>query len=205
MVSAFTSSYVYNWGKCFKDTELKYPPTFDGRVILYPTLTNLKDYFSWRQVDCHINNLYNTTFWALVLMGNLTKEQANNRLKGTYAKDKHEILFKDYMINYNSIEEVYKKGTIIFKEIIKKKISSKVNVKKKEQIVDDIKIKIEELVIEDEDGRNPQYESNACLVDKLLIQDEEYSDLLKIYFVQNIFLCHEDMISDNFWKRFDLN
>ena len=27
---------------------------------------NIKDYMRWRQVDCHINNLFNTTFWALV-------------------------------------------------------------------------------------------------------------------------------------------
>jgi tRNA(His) guanylyltransferase len=35
-------------------------------VVLYPTDAAVKDYVRWRQVDAHINNLYNTTFWKLV-------------------------------------------------------------------------------------------------------------------------------------------
>lgn len=27
-------------------------PTFDGRAVCYPTWENLRDYLSWRQVDC---------------------------------------------------------------------------------------------------------------------------------------------------------
>lgn len=72
--SLFTSSYVFHWPQFF-DVPLKYPPCFDGRVVLYPTTQNLRDYLSWRQADCHINNLYNTTFWALVLKGGLTNTQ----------------------------------------------------------------------------------------------------------------------------------
>ena len=67
VISLFTSAYVYNFSDYF--TEYKKPlriPSFDGRIVLYPSLDDLKAYLSWRQVDCHINNLYNTTFWALV-------------------------------------------------------------------------------------------------------------------------------------------
>ena len=72
VVSQFTSAFVYNWSKIFVNgPELKYPPCFDGRVVLYPSFQNLKDYFSWRYVDCHINDLYNTTFWALVQEGKI--------------------------------------------------------------------------------------------------------------------------------------
>lgn len=63
--SLFTSSYVYHWKHYFKD-KMKYPVSFDSRIVLYPTDETLRDYLSWRQADCHINNLYNTTFWALV-------------------------------------------------------------------------------------------------------------------------------------------
>ena len=66
MVSHFTSAYIFNWGKYFENKTLEYPPTFDGRIVLYPTIENLMDYMSWRQADSHINNLYNTTFWLLV-------------------------------------------------------------------------------------------------------------------------------------------
>lgn len=112
VVSQFTSAYVFYWNKIFTDMELKYPPCFDGRIVLYPSFDNLKDYFSWRMVDCHINNLYNTTFWALV-KGGMSKDEAHKKLKGTFSKDKNEILFKDFGINYNNEPEVYKKGTVL--------------------------------------------------------------------------------------------
>lgn len=48
----FTSCYVFYWKDCFPETPLLYPPTFDGRVVLYPSEKNLRDYFSWRQADC---------------------------------------------------------------------------------------------------------------------------------------------------------
>ena len=43
--------------------------TFDSRIVLYPNEAVVKDYFRWRQVDCHINNLYNTVFWEMVGSG----------------------------------------------------------------------------------------------------------------------------------------
>lgn len=73
--SKFSSSYVFYWNKFFGEDELKYPPTFDGRIILYPSEQNLIDYLKWRQADVHINNLYNTTFWTLVLKGKLSPSQ----------------------------------------------------------------------------------------------------------------------------------
>lgn len=79
---------------------MKYPPSFDGRIVLYPTEKAVRDYFSWRQVDseylslelflgelesvyriAHINNLYNTVFWALVQGGGQTATQAHETLR----------------------------------------------------------------------------------------------------------------------------
>lgn len=74
--SLFTSAYVINWRNYFGDVKLKYPPAFDSRAVLYPTDEIMRDYLSWRQADCHINNLYNTTFWALVQQGGLTNAEA---------------------------------------------------------------------------------------------------------------------------------
>lgn len=87
---------------------MKYPPSFDGRIILYPSGRETRDYFSWRQADstcfrlrllsqtaylvlakptdglgeikAHINNLYNTVFWALVQDGEETTTQAHATL-----------------------------------------------------------------------------------------------------------------------------
>ncbi|KAL4712848.1 hypothetical protein ACJJTC_011918 [Scirpophaga incertulas] len=73
--SKFTAAYVYFWSKFFSAENLKYPPAFDGRIVLYPIEENLIDYMKWRQADVHINNLYNTTFWTLVLKGKLSPMQ----------------------------------------------------------------------------------------------------------------------------------
>ena len=51
VVSYFASCYVFHWNE-FMKTPLLYPPTFDGRIILYPTAKEVRDYLSWRQVDC---------------------------------------------------------------------------------------------------------------------------------------------------------
>lgn len=115
VVSLFTSNYVFQWADFFPDQKLLYPPAFDSRVILYPTEQNLRDYLAWRQVDCHINNLFNTCFWALVLKGGMTNVEAETRLKGTVSKDKNEILFSQFDINYNNLPQVYRKGTVLLK------------------------------------------------------------------------------------------
>lgn len=115
IVSTFTAHYVHLWPKIFIGVILSPPlPSFDGRVIQYPTVQNLKDYMSWRQVDCHINNLYNTTFWALVQLGGLDTKSAEKELAGTLSADKNEILFSRFKINYNNEPEIFKKGSVIF-------------------------------------------------------------------------------------------
>lgn len=73
--SIFSSTYVFYWKLFFGEQTLQYPPSFDGRIITYPSDKNLIDYLKWRQADVHINNLYNTTFWNLVLKGHLTPSQ----------------------------------------------------------------------------------------------------------------------------------
>lgn len=77
-------------------------PSFDGRAVQYPSVQNLRDYMSWRQVDCmrffhillpifvflglvlisegHINNLYNTTFWTLIQKGGFDAKGAEKEL-----------------------------------------------------------------------------------------------------------------------------
>ncbi|RGP68468.1 trnahis guanylyltransferase [Fusarium sporotrichioides] len=117
VVSTFTANYVYSWSTHFPDTPLSPPlPSFDGRAVCYPSVQNLRDYMSWRQVDCHINNLYNTSFWSLIQVKGLDNKEAEKRLAGTYAADKNEILFSECSINYNNEPEIYKKGSVIFRD-----------------------------------------------------------------------------------------
>ncbi|KAL9133531.1 MAG: hypothetical protein Q9175_005288 [Cornicularia normoerica] len=117
VVSTFTSYYVHLWPNFFADKPLSPPmPSFDGRVVLYPSFSSLRDYMSWRQVDCHINNLYNTTFWALAQKGGMDATQAEKRLKGTMASEKNEILFSEFKMNYNDEADMFKKGSIIYRD-----------------------------------------------------------------------------------------
>ncbi|KAL4917855.1 Thg1 C terminal domain-containing protein [Aspergillus aurantiobrunneus] len=118
IVSTFTAHYIYQWGNYFPDTPLQPPylPSFDGRAVVYPMARNLRDYMSWRQVDCHINNLYNTTFWMMVLHGGMSNTDAEHELKGTVSSDKNEILFKRFGINYNNEDDLYKKGSVVYRQ-----------------------------------------------------------------------------------------
>ena len=104
------------WTTFFPEQPLVRPwPTFDGRCVCYPKRKILRDYISWRQADCHINNLYNTTFWSMVLKGGMTPTEAEHALKGSLAADKNEILFSRFGINYNNEPLVYRKGTVIYR------------------------------------------------------------------------------------------
>lgn len=98
VVSTFTAYYVHLWSQHFTDSPLSPPfPSFDGRAVCYPSVQNLRDYMSWRQVDCkepaifsgssvtqastgHINNLFNTTFWCLVQQGGMSGAEAEKFL-----------------------------------------------------------------------------------------------------------------------------
>ena len=112
IVSLFTSAYVFNWNRFFPEQQLLQPPSFDGRMVVYPNERVVRDYFSWRQADTHINNLYNTTFWALVLKGGRSEQQATKELEGTVSGDKHEILWK-FGINYDQVEAMFRKGSVL--------------------------------------------------------------------------------------------
>lgn len=73
-----------------------------SRIVQYTTEQEVKDYFRWRQVDslffslsfhhgvreltphptpqAHINNMYNTCFWSLVLQTPMSEQQAHKEL-----------------------------------------------------------------------------------------------------------------------------
>ncbi|KAJ1668554.1 tRNA-histidine guanylyltransferase 1-like [Coemansia sp. RSA 1813] len=116
LVSRFTSAYVFYWSEFFADTPLKLLPAFDSRIVMYPADRILRDYLCWRQADCHINNMYNTCFWALVKKGGLSQKDAEKRLSGTLSKDKNELLFSEFGINYNDEDEIFKKGSILIRD-----------------------------------------------------------------------------------------
>ncbi|KAF2107539.1 Thg1 C terminal domain-containing protein [Lophiotrema nucula] len=125
IVSTFTAAYMHYWPEYLPDEKLSSPlPTFDGRAVCYPGDENLRHYMSWRQVDCHINNLYNTTFWALVQQGGMEPRAAEQALAGTVSSDKNEILFSRFGINYNNEPEIFKKGSVLYRDYAPSSIQS---------------------------------------------------------------------------------
>lgn len=115
IVSLFGSTYVYHWVEVFEDTPLQYSPAFDARAVLYPNNSCLRDYLSWRQADCHINNMYNTCFWVLVQEGNRSRQEAEEELRGTFSKDKKAIL-SQFSREYDEEDALYRKGTVMYRD-----------------------------------------------------------------------------------------
>ena len=48
--------------------------------------------------------------------GGKTEREAEEELRGTFSKDKNEILFSRFGVNYNNEEEVWKKGSTVVRE-----------------------------------------------------------------------------------------
>ena len=199
LVSQFTSAFVFNWSKVFVNgPELKYPPCFDGRVVLYPSFQNLKDYFSWRYVDCHINDLYNTTFWALVQEGKISKDEAHQKLKGTLSNDKNEILFSQFNINYNNQPEVYKKGSLIIRVKKPASIRPPKQTENKEN-EEEVKKKIEEI-----NKKNEEFLEKCDKVyktDELLYKDDKFMEEKIKELKGQIYISHMDVVKDDFWNK----
>jgi tRNA(His) guanylyltransferase len=92
VVSSFTAAYVLGWNECFLKEEegdlgstgegpakgapaltMEMLPTFDGRAVCYPSWENLRDYLSWRQVDC-------TFVLSMVLVLRFEMSQVGHRI-----------------------------------------------------------------------------------------------------------------------------
>ncbi|KAL4437020.1 hypothetical protein ABPG75_004159 [Micractinium tetrahymenae] len=115
VASLFSAAYVRFWPAHLPDTPLAATPMFDGRAVLYPADSTLRDYLSWRQADTHINNLYNTCFWALVQSGKTTAE-AHAELRGSLSDYKNELLFSRFGINYSTLPERFRKGSVVIRQ-----------------------------------------------------------------------------------------
>ncbi|GMH09297.1 hypothetical protein Nepgr_011138 [Nepenthes gracilis] len=115
IVSFFTAVYVMKWVAFFPQKELKYAPSYDGRVVCFPSSEIVQDYLAWRQVDCHINNQYNTCFWMLVKSGK-SKSEAQHTLKGTQSQEKYELLAQQFAINYSTLPAIFRLGSSVFRE-----------------------------------------------------------------------------------------
>ncbi|KAJ5834031.1 hypothetical protein N7447_000057 [Penicillium robsamsonii] len=174
IVSTFTAHYIYKWSEYFPERPLlpPYLPSFDGRAVIYPNNRILRDYMSWRQVDCHINNLYNTTFWTMVLQGGMSNTDAEQELKGTVSADKNEILFKRFGINYNNELEIYKKGTVLYRQY----------------------------ELEEPNPTNPPAYEETPIVESKQSRSQQ-DKIRKLRRKAQVVVDHVDIIKDEFWEK----
>ncbi|CAM6107007.1 unnamed protein product [Calypogeia fissa] len=114
IIFAIWTTYVMKWAHFFPQKDLQYAPSFDGRAVCYPSDSILRDYLAWRQVDCHINNQYNTCYWNLVKSG-CNAAEAQAEIKGTLADFKNELLHSRFQINYNELPAMFRKGSLVFR------------------------------------------------------------------------------------------
>ncbi|KAF4251943.1 Glucose-responsive transcription factor [Aspergillus fumigatus] len=194
IVSTFTAHYIYHWGTYFPSTPLHPPylPSFDGRAVLYPTTRILRDYMSWRQVDCHINNLYNTTFWTMVQKGGMSNTDAERELQGTVSSDKNEILFKRFGINYNNEDEMFKKGSVVYRQVGQQGC-----------LYDRRLTWILQYQLEDPkpESKSRHGDDDEAPMDESKISRAQQDKLRKLRRKAQVVVDHVDIIKDEFWER----
>ncbi|KAI1331351.1 tRNA guanylyltransferase [Xylariaceae sp. FL0255] len=170
ITSTFTAYYVHLWSSYMPDKPLSAPlPSFDGRAVCYPSVQNLRDYMTWRQVDCHINNLFNTTFWSLIQLGGMTAKEAEKLLAGTVSGDKNEILFSKFNINYNNEPEIYKKGSVVFRDY---ELVEPGNQAETETAIDNIAEPAKQSKTQDENDKKRQNKARVVVEHLDIIKDE---------------------------------
>ncbi|GAA0164376.1 hypothetical protein LIER_20029 [Lithospermum erythrorhizon] len=154
ITSFFTSLYVMKWKEFFFLTKLEFSPYFDGRAICYPSNKILLDYLTWRQIDCKINDMYNTCFSVLVKSGGclngtltqdkkpgMTKTEAHKYLKGTQTREKIKLL-KRFGIDYSKLPLMFRLGSSVFwdEERTTNKMKGVLEMSDKKVVVDYINI-----------------------------------------------------------------
>jgi tRNA(His) guanylyltransferase len=203
IASTFASQFVFLWSKYFdvNETPLQSAPSFDARATSYPTIETARDYFSWRQVDCHINALYNLAFSKLMEVENLSPYEAHKILGPTDSGQKNEILFSRFGINYNNTPAIYRKGSIILWELTPPNVSSPHDTSNFEKLSSTHPESISaENFITETDPNSITISSNAN-DNSLLTAAAPDSNRSPPNLKRVITIVHEDLINATFYER----
>jgi len=209
LCSYFTASYMMNWKTYFPDTSLRRTiPSFDARIILYPGIREVRDYFSWRQADTHVNNLYNTAFWALVQHGGQSKKDAHESLRGTNSGQKHEILYSKFGINYSAQPRRFRTGSVLIREQVNASSnpsSIRLSVNHPTTQLSNGEIDASVISLEDTSGTNP-YGTPALNGVSIGSEDDVVSPRVRGNHrtrqeSTRIALQHCDIIKEDFWNQ----
>ncbi len=86
--------------------------TFDCNMTAFPKMSQVTEYFRWRQEDCNRNTLNGYCYWTLRKEGKSARE-VTRILTGKGVAFKNELLF-EHGINYNDVEAWKKRGVGIY-------------------------------------------------------------------------------------------
>jgi tRNA(His) guanylyltransferase len=112
----------------------------------------------------------------MVQQGGMSTTAAEDELKGTVAADKNEILFSRFAINYNNEPEMFRKGSVVFREFELEEPSDSVAM----------------------GGRGDDAETSAVSALTSKIQAEK---IRKAKAKARVVVQHVDIIKEDFWER----
>jgi len=87
---------------------------FDCRISQLPRITDVVDYFRWRNEDAHRNALNAHCYWTLRKNG-LSVKDSTNKLEKLSVADKNELLFRNN-VNFNELPNWQKRGIGVYWE-----------------------------------------------------------------------------------------
>lgn len=98
MTAEFNSRYI---------TAGKKPALFDSRVFTIPDITEVENYFIWRQQDCIRNSI----------SGLAQKHFSHQQLQKKNTNEMQEMLFQEHGINWSEENEAFKNGVLVNRSV----------------------------------------------------------------------------------------
>ena len=136
----------------------------------------------------HVNNLYNTTFWAMVQKGGMSATAAEEELKGTLSSDKNEILFSRFGVNYNNEPDMYRKGSVVYRKYEVEDATMPPGLGAHSEI---------EEARPEQPGEGVKTEAPEIAVTSRTQADKIRKERAKA----KVMVSHTDLIKDEFWER----
>ena len=114
LASEATSAFVISAIEYFPDRVKKLVPHFDCRVFVMPDKSEIANAFVWRNNDCTKNAISQVASHYF----------SHSKLMKKNGKEKQEMLFAEFGINFNDTPAKYKRGTWVRTEQVTKLITN---------------------------------------------------------------------------------
>lgn len=117
----------------------------------------------------------------------MAAQEAHKRLSGTVSSEKNEILFSQFGVNYNTLDPIYRRGSIMLWEPEAEEVSINAQEQAKSETAEELPGRVS----------SANAESNSYLA-HASFQPTRKSKTSKAN--MNLVLVHEDMLKDLWWS-----